>query len=58
MHGHEVIVEAEAGLGIGVPDDAYRDAGALIADTPDEVFAKCIHDRKSQRAAAVVLRAG
>ena len=29
-HGHEVIVEHQAGLGIGMDDDAYRRAGATV----------------------------
>ncbi len=31
-HGHEVIVEAHAGAGIGASDAAYRKAGAKIGD--------------------------
>ena len=38
--GHEVIVEAGAGLGAGFTDDAYRAAGAAIVDTAEEVFAR------------------
>ena len=38
-HGHSVLVEAGAGLGIGIMDDAYRQAGAGIAPGADEVFA-------------------
>ncbi len=38
--GHEVIVEAGAGLGAGFTDDAYRAAGATIVDTAEEVFAR------------------
>jgi alanine dehydrogenase len=38
-HGHEVVVEHNAGLGIGMDDDAYRRAGATIAGTAAEVFA-------------------
>ena len=37
-HGHEVIVEHDAGLGIGYGDDAYRAAGATIAGTAAPVF--------------------
>ncbi|MFZ1106884.1 MAG: alanine dehydrogenase [Rhodomicrobium sp.] len=36
--GHQVIVQAGAGSGISVDDDAYRGAGAAIADTPEEIF--------------------
>ncbi|MCL4801242.1 MAG: alanine dehydrogenase [Burkholderiales bacterium] len=38
-HGHEVIVEHAAGAGIGAPDDAYRAAGARVAETAEEIFA-------------------
>jgi len=39
-HGHEVIVEAEAGVGIGFAADAYSQVGATIANGPEEIFAK------------------
>ena len=38
-NGHEVIVERNAGQGIGMDDEAYRRAGAKIAGTAAEVFA-------------------
>ena len=38
-HGHQVLVEHDAGAGIGADDAAYRAAGATIAATADEVFA-------------------
>jgi alanine dehydrogenase len=38
-HGHAVLVQTGAGLGAGFTDDAYRAAGAQIADTAEEVFA-------------------
>ena len=37
-HGHEVLVETGAGLGIGAGDADYRSAGAKIAATPAEVW--------------------
>lgn len=37
--GHQVVVQADAGRGIGADDDAYRAAGATIASAADEVFA-------------------
>ena len=37
--GHDVLVEQGAGLGIGAGDEAYRAAGAGIAETAEEVFA-------------------
>ena len=39
MHGHVVTVERNAAAGIGIPDDAYRAAGASVVDTAAEVFA-------------------
>jgi alanine dehydrogenase len=39
-HGHKVLVETGAGAGIGADDWAYVDAGAQIAETAAEVFAK------------------
>lgn len=38
-HGHEVIVQSHAGEKIGFDDDAYRNVGAKIADTAEEIFA-------------------
>ena len=37
--GHEVIIEAGAGMGAGFSDDDYRAVGAGIVDTAEEVFA-------------------
>jgi alanine dehydrogenase len=37
--GAEVVVEKNAGLGIGIDDQGYIDAGARIASTSDEIFA-------------------
>ncbi len=39
-HGHQVIVETNAGLGIGQTDEDYRQAGASIVETASEIFAK------------------
>ncbi len=38
--GSEVIVEKTAGSGIGIPDEAYEAAGAVLVDTADEIFAR------------------
>lgn len=38
-HGHQVMVETGAGMGIGLDDAAYRAAGASIAATAEEIFA-------------------
>ena len=37
--GHSVVVETNAGAGIGATDDSYRKAGAIVLDTAREVFA-------------------
>ena len=39
-HGHEVIVEAEAGLGSGSPDEEYVRAGAKTVKTAADIFAR------------------
>ena len=39
-HGHQVLVETQAGAGIGFTDDDFRAAGAEIAGDAGEVFAK------------------
>lgn len=39
-HGHQVIVEQGAGLGIGQSDDDYVQAGAHVLPTAREVFAE------------------
>ncbi len=38
-HGHQVMIETNAGAGIGIDDDAYRAVGAEIVGSPEEVFA-------------------
>jgi len=37
-HGHQVLIEAKAGLGIGAADAEYIAAGAEIVDTSQEIF--------------------
>jgi alanine dehydrogenase len=39
MHGHQVMVERNAAAGIGIADDSYRTAGAVVADSAAELFA-------------------
>lgn len=36
--GHQVLVEKSAGVGSGIVDDDYRNAGATILDSADEVW--------------------
>lgn len=38
--GHQVIVEKNAGSGIGLDDEAYRRVGAAVVDTAEEIFAQ------------------
>ena len=38
-HGHDVVVQANAGLEIGLFDADYRGVGASVAETPEEIFA-------------------
>ncbi len=37
-HGHKVLVETQAGSGIGLTDDLYRAAGAEIVGIAEEIF--------------------
>jgi len=39
-HGHEVLIEAGAGLGAGLSDADYVAAGARIVEGPDAIFAQ------------------
>jgi alanine dehydrogenase len=39
-HGHKVLVETKAGSGIGFDDAAYQAAGATIATSAADIFAK------------------
>jgi alanine dehydrogenase len=60
-HGHEVIVERDAGIGIGMDDDAYVKAGATIAKSAAEVFAAAemiVKVKEPQAAERKMLRPG
>ena len=39
-HGHQLLVETKAGIGIGFTDSDYRQAGATIITTAAEIFAQ------------------
>ena len=39
-HGHHVVVEHDAGMGIGFDDEAYRAAGAHVLTKAEDVWAK------------------
>ena len=60
-HGHELIVEASAGQGIGMDDEAYRNAGASIVATAAEVFGQAemiVKVKEPQGAERKMLRRG
>lgn len=38
IHGHEVLIEAYAGIGSGITDEDYKAAGAKITRTAEEVW--------------------
>ncbi|NMG55569.1 alanine dehydrogenase [Aromatoleum aromaticum] len=60
-HGHEVIVEREAGRGIGAGDDDYRRAGARIIDDAAALYAAAeliVKVKEPQPAERVRLGAG
>ena len=60
-HGHELIVESCAGQGIGMDDDAYRNAGASIVATAAEVFGQAemiVKVKEPQAAERSMLRPG
>jgi alanine dehydrogenase len=40
QQGHQVLVETNAGMGIGFSDDHYLGVGAMIAQSAEDVFAK------------------
>lgn len=38
QQGHQVFVETNAGMGVDISDSDYEEAGAIILNTPQEVF--------------------
>lgn len=60
-HGHEVIVEHDAGVGIGVTDVEYESAGAAITHAAAEIFARAeliVKVKEPQPGERAMLRAG
>ncbi len=60
-HGHQVMVEARAGDGIGVSDAEYEKIGAQVADTAEEVFASAeliVKVKEPQAGERAMLREG
>jgi alanine dehydrogenase len=39
-HGHQVMIQSNAGIGIGYTDEAYKSVGAEIVETAEEIFAR------------------
>jgi alanine dehydrogenase len=61
VHGHEVVVEAGAGEGAGIPDSEYLRAGAKIAPDAASIFAKAdmiVKVKEPQPAECKMLRPG
>ena len=59
--GQAVLVEHDAGAGIGAPDDEYRAAGAVVVDSADEIFLRAdviVKVKEPQPAERAKLRAG
>lgn len=60
-HGHSVVVEHNAGVGVGAGDDAYTRAGATIASSAAEIFAVAdmvIKVKEPQASERAMLREG
>ncbi|WP_435312062.1 alanine dehydrogenase [Primorskyibacter sedentarius] len=61
QHGHEVLIQAGAGMGAGFTDDDYTAAGARVAGTAEEVFAAAdmiVKVKEPQSAERKMLREG
>jgi alanine dehydrogenase len=60
-HGHDVLVETQAGVGSGFGDEGYRAAGAEIIATPAEIFARAemvMHVKEPQPSEYGLIRPG
>ncbi len=61
QHGHSVLVETGAGVGSGFSDEDYRAAGASIAPSPADVYAKSdmvMHVKEPQPSEYAMVRPG
>ena len=61
LHGHEVLVESGAGVGIGADDSNYASAGATIAPDAETGFARAemiVKVKEPQPVERAMLRAG
>jgi alanine dehydrogenase len=60
-HGHQVIVEKNAGVGAGFPDAAYQAVGGTMVETAVEIFARAeivVKVKEPQPAECRMLRPG
>jgi alanine dehydrogenase len=60
-HGHTVLVERFAGVGSGIADDAYAQAGAEIVETPAEIYGRAemvMHVKEPQPSEYGMIREG
>lgn len=60
-HGHDVLVQSGAGLGIGADDAEFVAAGATIVETAAEIFEKCdmvVKVKEPQAVERAMLREG
>lgn len=60
-HGHEVVIETGAGVGIGATDDDYKAVGASVADSAEDVFAQAdmiVKVKEPQSGERALLRSG
>ncbi len=60
-HGHQVMIQAGAGLGAGFADTDYTATGAVIIDTAEEIFASAdmiVKVKEPQAAERKMLREG
>ena len=60
-HGHKVMVENNAGLGIGITNTDYEKVGATIVDKAEKIFAKAemiVKVKEPQSNECKMLRAG
>ncbi|TKB43743.1 alanine dehydrogenase [Thalassotalea mangrovi] len=60
-HGHKVIVETQAGMGIGFTDEDYIEAGASVLGTAADVFAQAemiVKVKEPQAVERAMLREG
>ena len=60
-NGHDILVESDAGTGSGFDDAAYREAGAEIVATPQEIFRRAdmvMHVKEPQPSEYPLIRDG